>query len=418
MMAALAAAGAGAGATLLEQNEKLGKKLYITGKGRCNLTNASAMEEFTGQVVTNPKFLYSAFSAFTNKDIMDMVSQAGCPLKTERGSRVFPVSDKSSDVIRTLSRLLEKAGVRVQLNCRVTGITEEAGKVSGVSFQRLSGKDEHRGRGGEASGFLPCDAVVLACGGLSYPSTGSDGSGFALAGRLGHTQTPCRPALTGLVTRENWPNALAGLTLKNISVRFGEGRKPLFEEFGELLFTHDGVSGPVILTASSVIGKVLEKTGSVPLWIDLKPALTPEKLENRLLREFEGAQNRKLKNVMGALLPSSLIEPVLQLSGIDGDMSVNQVSAAQRRLLSGLLKAIPLTAVRTEGYQAAIITQGGIPVKEISPKTMESRLIRGLYFAGEMIDVDALTGGYNLQIAWSTGALAGASAAAQIQGQA
>ena len=417
MMAALKAAGAGARVVLLEQNEKLGKKLYITGKGRCNLTNAADMADFFGQIVSNPRFLYSSFAALSNRDVMEMVEKAGCPLKTERGNRVFPVSDKSSDVIRAFSRMLDEAGVKVRLGVKAMRLEtvpaaesaesgarqDRSSRIRGVLAAGPSGRNE----------FIPCDALVLACGGLSYPSTGSDGSGFELAEAVGHTVQPCRPALVGLKTKESWPGELAGLTLKNVRVRFGAGKKPVYEDFGELLFTHSGVSGPTVLSASSVIGKTLEKQGSIPLYLDLKPALTEEMLGARLLRDFESAKNRQFKNSLGELLPSSLVDIIVKLSGIEPSKPVNQVTAAQRKALAQLLKAVPLTVTGTGGFYEAIITQGGIRVKEIDPKTMESKLVEGLFFAGEMVDVDALTGGFNLQIAWSTGALAGACAAAE-----
>ena len=419
MMAALKAARAGAGVVLLEQNEKLGKKLYITGKGRCNLTNAADMTDFFGQVVTNPRFLYSAFAALSNRDVMDMVEKAGCPLKTERGNRVFPASDKSSDVIRAFSRMLDEAGVKVRLGVRAVRLETVPASETGRNNAPQGQEDSVRIKGvltegpSGRKGFIPCDALVLACGGLSYPLTGSDGSGFALAKAAGHTVTECRPALVALKTKESWPGGLSGLTLKNIQVRFGEGKKPLYTDFGELLFTHSGVSGPTVLSASSVIGKSLEKQGSIPMAIDLKPALTEEVLDARLLRDFSREKNRQFKNSLGELLPASLAEAVVRLSGITPEKPVNQITARERKALVALLKSVPLTITGTGDFNEAIITQGGISVKEINAKTMESKLVKGLFFAGEMVDVDALTGGFNLQIAWSTGALAGAGAAAQ-----
>ena len=431
MMAAIFAArtaresGCPAEVTLLEQNEKLGKKLYITGKGRCNLTNAADMSEFQAQVVSNPRFLYSAFAALSNKEVMEMVEKAGCPLKVERGNRVFPVSDKSSDVIKAFSAMLKEAGVDVRLGVKVTGIccgsdrekTEEAASAqeNGSNGQKpdfpgrmITGVETQSAGKKQA---LPCDALIVCGGGLSYPVTGSDGSCFALLKKLGHTVTPCRPALVSLSTKETWPADIAGLTLKNVKIRIGEGKRALYEDFGELLFTHTGVSGPTILSASSVVGKKLQERGALPLFIDLKPALSEEVLDARLLRDFAEEKNRRFRNSLGGLLPASLAEVIVRLSGINPDKQVNEITAQERRALLALLKAVPLTINGSGGYHEAIITQGGVPVKEIQANTMESKLVRGLYLAGEMLDVDALTGGFNLQIAWSTGALAGRSAA-------
>ena len=410
MMAAIFAArtaresGCIAEVTLLEQNEKLGKKLYITGKGRCNLTNAADMSEFQAQVVSNPRFLYSAFAALSNREVMEMVEKAGCPLKVERGNRVFPVSDKSSDVIKAFLAMLKEAGVDVRLGVKVTGTCcgSDSGeeKITGVETQGAGRKQ-----------VLPCDALIVCGGGLSYPVTGSGGSCFELLKKLGHTVTPCRPALVSLSTKETWPADLAGLTLKNVKIRIGEGKKALYEDFGELLFTHTGVSGPTILSASSVVGKKLQERGALPLFIDLKPALSEEVLDARLLRDFAEEKNRRFRNSLGGLLPASLAEVIVRLSGINPDKQVNEITVQERRALLALLKAVPLTINGSGGYHEAIITQGGVPVKEIQANTMESKLVRGLYLAGEMLDVDALTGGFNLQIAWSTGALAGRSAA-------
>lgn len=394
MMAALSAAENGHSVILLEKNEKLGKKLFITGKGRCNITNAGDMDALFENVVTNPKFLYSAFYAYDNFRVIDFFETHGVKTKTERGNRVFPVSDHSSDVITALSRALKRAGVLVKLHTKVTGLWIEGDTVLGVVLEK--GKK------------ISADAVVLATGGCSYQSTGSDGDGYTFAENCGHTVTERRPSLVPLTAKESYVKELQGLSLKNVKVTVKKQKKVLYEEFGEMLFTHFGVSGPLILSASSLVGKELEN-GELAMRIDLKPALSAEQLDRRILRDFDANKNRAFKNAIQGLLPGKMLQAIPALSGISPDKKVNEITKEERGRLTALLKAFPVTLNGMRGFDEAIITQGGISVKEINASTMESKRVLGLYFAGEMIDVDALTGGFNLQIAWSTGFLAGSS---------
>ena len=398
MMAALKAAENGHDVTLLEKNEKLGKKLFITGKGRCNVTNASDMETIMSQIVTNPRFLYSAFSDCSNTDVMELIENGGCPLKIERGQRVFPESDKSSDIISCFSRLLKKAGVEILLNEEVTHIITEEGRAAGVSLS--DGKK------------ISADAIVLATGGLSYASTGSTGDGHRMARELGHTVTPCFPALVPVNTKEDWCRILQGLSLKNVTFTVKDGKKKLYEDFGEMLFTHFGVSGPLMLSASSFYAKKY-RGEEVQLFIDLKPALTKEQLDARILRDFDKNTNKQFKNALDELLPAKLIPVILGLSGVPVEKRVNEITREERSRLVELLKNLTLTITGTRGFSEAIVTQGGVNVKEILPASMESRKVQNLYFAGEVLDVDALTGGFNLQVAWSTGFLAGKHAAGE-----
>lgn len=394
MMAALSAAENGHSVILLEKNEKLGKKLFITGKGRCNITNAGDMDALFENVVTNPKFLYSAFYAYDNFRVIDFFETHGVKTKTERGNRVFPVSDHSSDVITALSRALKRAGVLVKLHTKVTGLWIEGGTVLGVVLEK--GKK------------ISADAVVLATGGCSYQSTGSDGDGYTFAENCGHTVTERRPSLAPLTAKESYVKELQGLSLKNVKVTVKKQKKVLYEAFGEMLFTHFGVSGPLILSASSLVGKELEN-GELAMRIDLKPALSAEQLDRRILRDFDANKNRAFKNAIQGLLPGKMLQAIPALSGISPDKKVNEITKEERGRLTALLKAFPVTLNGMRGFDEAIITQGGVSVKEINASTMESKRVLGLYFAGEMIDVDALTGGFNLQIAWSTGFLAGSS---------
>lgn len=400
MMAALAAARNGNDVTIFEQNEKAGKKLFITGKGRCNLTNACDVEELFGNITRNSKFLYSAIYQFDNGAVMDFFEQQGLRLKIERGNRVFPQSNHSSDVIRALTGALKEEGIILKLNTKVREILTADQSVSGIRYD--SGDDRKRDM------IFSCDHVILATGGASYPSTGSDGNGWELAAGLGHTCTPLRPSLIGMLTKENYILRLQGLTLKNISFRMMAGKKILFEEFGELLFTHQGISGPVVLTASSVIPDKYWG-GEIPFVIDLKPSLSEEQLDKRIQRDFSGNLNRQFKNACGGLLPSKMIPVVIELSGIDPEKKVHSVTKEERHVLVTLLKHFPGTVTGLGKLEEAIVTRGGVPVKEVNPSTMESKLISGLSLCGEMLDVDAVTGGFNLQIAWSTGHLAGAS---------
>ena len=397
MAAAIAAASEGAGVTLIERNEKPGKKIYITGKGRCNLTNASDMETVRSNVITNPKFLYSAFHAFDNQDIIRLLEEEGCPVKVERGNRVFPVSDHASDVTAALKRRMDRLGVKLRLNTRVLSLILENDAAAGVQV-----RDEITGREEE----VRADAVIVATGGCSYPSTGSAGDGYRFAAQAGHTVTERRPALVPFETREDWSRQLQGLALRNVKVRIEKDGRLLWEEFGEMLFTHFGVSGPVLLSASSVVGPKLPAI----LQIDLKPALNEEQLDKRLLRDFSQSQNRQLKNALSGLYPARLIPVIIRESGLDGDRVVHDITAVQRRSLLTVTKGLRLTLTGLRGFNEAIITQGGVSVREVKAATMESKKTEGLYFAGEVLDVDALTGGYNLQIAWSTGWLAGQSA--------
>lgn len=400
MMAAIAAAGQGAEVTLFEKNEKTGKKLFITGKGRCNLTNACDSETFFENVISNPKFLYSAFYQMDNRMVMEFFENAGCRLKEERGARVFPLSDHSSDVIGALGREMDKRSVRVRLHTAVKEIlweeTENGRRVTGV---RLSDKTEQK-----------ADAVIVATGGKSYEATGSTGDGYLFAENLGHSIKEIKPALVPFTVKEEWCKALQGLSLKNVSVLVRAEKKKIYEGFGEMLFTHFGVSGPLILSASSSYVKKY-RGQQVSLSIDLKPALSKEQLDKRLLRDFEENKNRQFKNSLEGLLPAKMIPVMVELSGIAPEKRVNEITKEERGRLAELLKNLEMTVTGTRGFQEAIVTQGGVHVKEINPGTMESKLIQGLYFAGEVLDLDALTGGFNLQIAWSTGYLAGVSAA-------
>ena len=407
MIAALAAADKGHRVTLLEKNEKLGKKLFITGKGRCNVTNAADMEVLFANVCTNEKFLYSAFYQFDNNAIMDLLEKAGCPLKIERGDRVFPVSDHSSDVIAAFQRELKKRGVNVMLNTEVKSLLLEdmnvMSKCEKAVIQRITGVELSNGK------RLSADACILCTGGVSYPSTGSTGDGHKFAENTGHKMVECKPALVPLETAEKWCGDLMGLSLRNVSVRMCQGKKELYEGFGEMLFTHFGVSGPLILSASSFYSKQKKDKGEVMLYIDLKPALDMEQLDKRLLRDFDENKNKQFKNALNGLFPTKLIPVMISLSGIDPDKKIHEVTKEERRSFANLIKNLPLTVTGTRSFAEAIITQGGVSVKDVNPSTMESKKVKGLYMAGELLDLDAMTGGFNLQIAWSTGYLAGAS---------
>ena len=390
-MAAYMAAKNGHKVTLFEKNEKIGKKIFITGKGRCNVTNACDITDFFENIPTNSKFLYSAVYSFTNQDVIDFFVDADCPLKVERGDRVFPVSDHSSDVIAALKRKLQEVCVDVRLNTCVKELILQDEKVTGVLLD--SGKK------------ITADAVVVATGGISYPTTGSTGDGYKWAEESNHNIVEPVPALVPLETKEDWTKSLQGLSLKNVSLAFKNGKKVLYDGFGEMMFTHFGITGPLVLSASSY----LKNPKGVEAVLDLKPALTMEQLDKRLLREFEDNKNKQFKNSINSLFPAKLIPVMLSLSGINPDKKVNEISKEERKFFAELIKGLPMTITGTRDFKEAIITRGGVSVKDINPSTMESKKIKDLYFAGEVLDVDGLTGGFNLQIAWSTGALAGNS---------
>lgn len=397
MFAAIAAAKNGHQVTLYEKNEKLGKKIFITGKGRCNITNAADMEELFDAVVTNSKFLYSSFYGYTNQNVIDFFEDAGVPVKIGRGNRVFPISDHSSDVIRALEREMKKVGVKVCLNTEVKSVEAEKGKFNKVVLKDATTQT--------------ADACIVATGGLSYRSTGSTGDGFRFAENVGHKVTQCFPSLVPMETKEPWICELQGLSLRNVEAKILDGKKELYKDFGEMLFTHFGVSGPLIISASSYVGKkFMDKNGQkkeLTLEIDLKPALTEEQLDQRVLRDFEENHNRQFKNAITKLFPTKLIPVMLELGGIDPEKKVNSIEKEERKQFVHLIKHFRMTLTGLRDYPEAIITKGGVNVKEIDPGTMESKLVKGLYFAGEVLDLDALTGGFNLQIAWSTGYAAG-----------
>lgn len=392
MLASVFAARRGCEVHVFEKNEKLGKKLYITGKGRCNLTNACEMDALFDSVRTNARFLYSAFYGFTNQDAMNFFEEEGLALKTERGERVFPVSDKSADVLDTLRRSMRKAGVKVHLNNEVKEVLCCDGQATGIRLEN-----------GE---IVKGDSVIVATGGLSYPSTGSTGDGYRFAKEAGHKVTDCLPALVPFNVRENFVKELQGLSLKNVEIAIYNGKKQVYREFGEMLFTHFGVSGPLILTASSYVGTLAARQ-ELRMTLDLKPALTPEQLDQRILRDFDANPNKSFKNVIAGLFPAKLTPVMIALSGINPDKKVHDISREERQNLVRLIKNLEMTITGLRDYREAIITKGGVSVKEINPSTMESRLIKGLYFIGEVLDLDAVTGGFNLQIAWSTAYAAG-----------
>lgn len=399
MIAAVFAARNGNQVELFEKNEKLGKKLFITGKGRCNITNAADLEDFFSAVTSNPKFLYSAFYSFTNEQVISFFEELGVKTKVERGGRVFPVSDHSSDVIQALKREMERLDVKVNLNTEVKEmIVEENTAEKYAKGIRLA-------TGRKIFG----DAVIIATGGISYPSTGSTGDGYSFARKCGHNITELFPALVPMEVKEWYAGELMGLSLRNIEIWITDGKKKLYQEFGEMLFTHYGVTGPVILSASSIVGKRL-KDKELTLHIDLKPALTEEQLDKRVLREFEANHNRQFKNAVDNLFPSKLRPVIVGLSGIPEEKKVHEITKEERLRFVRLIKDFTISLTGLRGYNEAIITKGGVSVRELDPGTMESKLVHGLYFAGEVLDLDAVTGGYNLQIAWSTGYLAGINA--------
>ena len=390
MMASIFAARRGMEVHVYEKNEKTGKKLYITGKGRCNLTNACDMEELLESVESNKKFLYSAFYGFTNQDAYDFFEAEGLKLKVERGNRVFPMSDRSADVLDTLRRAMRSAGVQVHLNTEVKSVRKQE---DGFTLQLADKTIEQ------------ADKVIVATGGISYESTGSTGDGYRFAESFGLKVTDCVPSLVPFNVKEDWVKELQGLSLKNVSIKILDGKKRLYEDFGEMMFTHFGVTGPLILSASAQIGKKLEKE-PLQAFLDLKPALDAEQLDARILREFDANHNKQFKNVIGVLFPSSLTPIMIEIGGIPGEKPVHEISREERQAFGRLIKAFPFTITGMGEFKEAIITRGGVSVKEIQPSTMESKKVKNLYFTGEVLDLDAVTGGYNLQIAWSTAYLA------------
>lgn len=391
MMAAIFAARNGKKVTLIEQNEKLGKKLFITGKGRCNFTNACDIEDLFQNVVTNPKFLYSAFYTFSNQMVMDFFEEIGLPYKIERGNRVFPVSDHSSDVIKVLEKEMKKENVKILLNTKVKSLIIEDGICKGVVL-----KDKRQ---------MCAGSVIVATGGVSYPRTGACKDGYVFAKEAGHCIVDVQPSLVPFELADTCCKDLMGISLKNVSVTIYADQKKVYSDFGEMLFTHFGVSGPIIIKASTYIHKYLDK--DLRLTIDLKPALDEKQLDERILKDFQIFQNKQLKNSLDKLMLRALVPVVIDKSKLDGDKKVNELTKEERKALGNVIKNLPFSITGLRGWDEAIITKGGVKVKEIDPGTMESKITKGLFFAGEVLDLDAHTGGYNLQIAWSTGYLAG-----------
>ncbi|MDO4519391.1 MAG: NAD(P)/FAD-dependent oxidoreductase [Eubacteriales bacterium] len=391
MMAAAHAAKNGHNVEVFEKNEKLGKKLFITGKGRCNVTNNCETEDLFHAVMRNPKFLYSSFYAYGPQDVMHFFEEAGIRLKTERGNRVFPVSDHSSDIIRGLTDTMKKCGVKIHLNTEVKELIIENSQVNGIILT-----DDTSVYG---------DYVFIATGGISYPSTGSTGDGYRWAAAMGLKIVEPMPSLVPFYTKESYISKMQGLSLRNVALKIKDGKKVLYDDFGEMMFTHFGVTGPLVLSASAKIGDKLKKK-ELNAFIDLKPALTEEQLEARILREFQSGLNKQLKNVISVLYPSSLTPVLLELTGIDPEKPIHEISKQERRKIIELTKAFPFTITELGEFREAIITKGGVSVKEIDPGTMEAKNIKGLHFIGEVLDLDAVTGGFNLQIAWSTAYMA------------
>lgn len=419
MMAAIAAAQAGGNVTLIEKNEKLGKKLFITGKGRCNVTNACEVDDLFGNVLEHSKFLYSAIYGFDNQSVMHFFEENGCKLKIERGGRVFPVSDHSSDIIKALEKALKDSNVRILLKKEIEKITvkqlETSEEKKGKKLQQTSKicSAELLDKQSNKRVTINADSVIVATGGMSYVLTGSTGDGYRFAKDFGHTITPLSPALVPFAIKESWCHELQGLSLKNVKASVVFDGKEIYSEFGEFLFTHYGVSGPLMLSAASVYAHKLKDNieKEAKLYVDLKPALTYEQIDRRVLREFDANKNKQFKNVLGALFPAKLVPVMPLLSTIAADKAIHEITKQERERFVSVIKRMELTITGLRGYDEAIVTKGGVAVNEVNPSTMESKLVKGLYFAGEVLDVDALTGGFNLQIAWSTGYLAGLSAA-------
>lgn len=391
MMAAYHAAALGADVTLFEKNQNLGRKLRITGKGRCNVTNRCEVSEFIANIPRNGRFLYGAASRFGPRDTMEFFESLGVPLKVERGNRVFPVSDKASDIVDALHRGILQQGVRVIYE-KVCGITAEGGRVTGV----------------KTTGFYPFDRVIVATGGLSYPQTGSDGDGYRFAKDLGISYTPLHPSLVPLEVCERWCPALQGLSLKNVALRAYDGDRMIYEDFGEMMFTHFGITGPMVLSLSSHLGSFAP--GQIRVVLDLKPALDVQTLDRRILSDFTKFSNKNFSNALSDLLPSKMISVFVSLSGISPDRKVHTITKEERATVVHLLKNLTMKLKRCRPIAEAIITSGGIDIGEVSPKTMEAKKVSGLYFAGEILDADGYTGGFNLQIAFSTAVCAARSA--------
>ena len=404
LMAAVSAANNGADVLLLEKMSSPGRKILITGKGRCNFTNRCELADFPKYFPNNSAFLYSALRAFDNQDLIDFFAARGVPSKVERGGRLFPVSDKASDIVGALEKAVRQAGVRIKTNCAVQSIRTEGNRATGV----VCGME-----------FFPADAVILATGGLSYPGTGSTGDGYRMAKELGHSVTPLAPALVPLETVESWVKELQGLALKNVEAVIRVNGRKVHSEFGEMMFTHFGISGPIVLSLSQAVSKALKQTPipEIVAEINLKPALTPETLDKRLQRDFSAFVRKQFKNALGELLPTKLIPVIIRLSGIQPEKHVHQITREERRHLVELLQNLRITIRGTRPVAEAVVTAGGVNVKEIMPKTMGSRLVSGLFFAGEIIDVDGYTGGFNLQAAFSTGFIAGCAAASFSKGE-
>lgn len=429
MMAAITAAKAGNQVTLLEKNEKIGKKLFITGKGRCNVTNACETEELFSNVMEHDKFLYSAIYGFDNQAVMQFFEEAGCKLKIERGQRVFPESDHSSDIIRALDTQMKLAGVKLMLNCEADCVLtkeykdcqseqdEVFEKQPQDKYKKKKANKNKKKQTSMVTGVklknkevIPADSVIIATGGISYVLTGSTGDGYRFAKECGHSVTELSPALVPFRIREDWCKELQGLSLRNVTATVEAEGKKIYSDLGEMLFTHYGVSGPLMLSASSYyVHKAKGKQAK--LYIDLKPALTKEQLDKRILREFDANKNKQFKNAITSLFPAKLLPIMPRLADIDPDKKVNEITKEERERFIDVIKHMELTISGIRDYNEAIVTKGGVSVSEVSPSSMESKLVKGLYFAGEVLDLDALTGGFNLQIAWSTGYLAGTSAA-------
>jgi predicted Rossmann fold flavoprotein len=409
MMCAILASGKDTRVTLIEKNEKLGKKLFITGKGRCNFTNACTEEEFLPNVMSNSKFLYSAIYGMNSKQVMDLFEQWGMTVKVERGRRAFPASDHSSDVIDALKRQLTRRHVRVLLDTEVTDVRcaeeesdgAEEGSRKHAPLRRATGVHIRTREGREE--VIPADAVVIATGGLSYPSTGSTGDGYRFARELGMKVTPLYPSLVPIACSDEYVKEMQGLSLKNVELHIRSGKKKLYDGFGEMMFTHFGITGPLVLSASAEIGPLIGKK-EMTAWIDLKPAVSEEQLDTRLVRIFSENPNKYLQSVLGELYPAKMVPVIPEVADVDPETRLHDLTKKEREAIIRATKHFPVSIVTLRGYNEAVITKGGVSVREIDPGTMESKKVRGLYFIGEVLDLDALTGGYNLQIAWSTAA--------------